>query len=194
VSAAIPTSAQAASCTPWQAFGDWYLPYGCSGVLVPAAHICANYPGFGVTNNGDIQPVQCADVGFDNNDYGNGNDDKGDLWGVGEFYCQTQSGYTRCGGMNVNIGFSGGGTTAMRNYKCNPNPGPACPASGRAVVSTQHASGLYTGAPGGDQCYMVQTWLPVGNVIAVLGTGIHTEQELRSKLTVCFASPGETPP
>jgi hypothetical protein len=197
VSAAIPTSAQAASCTPWQTFHTWWiLPYGCSGMLIPASHVCADYPGFGITNNGDIQPIQCADIAFTNNDYGNGYDDNGYLWGVGEFYCQTQAGYAQCGGMNVNVGFTVGGTTMpLRNYKCNSNPGPACPASGRAKVSSQHSSALYTGAPGADQCYSVQTRLPVDNVIAVLGTGIHTEQELRSnQLSVCFASPGETPP
>jgi hypothetical protein len=193
ISATIPApAAQAASCSqvPWKAFNDWYLPYGCSGLL-PASHVCVEYPGVGMVNGSAIQPIQCADIAYVNNDYNNGFDDSGELWGEGEFYCQASTGYHQCGGMNVKVGFSASGTGS---YKCNPSPGPACPANGRAMVSSQHAQ-EYTGAPSDDQCYTVQATLPADNVIAILGTAIHTSAAFSSpKLRVCFASPGETPP
>jgi hypothetical protein len=194
VSATIPAApAQAATCSqaPWSSGGDLYLPYGpgCSGTLA-ASHVCVEYPGVGMVNGNAIQPIQCADIAYTNDDFGNGFTDSGELWGEGEFYCQASAGYYQCGGMNVTVGFSSSGTGS---YKCNPSPGPACPANGRAMVSSQHAQ-EYTGAPGVDQCYTVQTTLPAGNVIAILGTAIHTTAALQSpKLKVCFASPGETP-
>ena len=144
-----------------------------------------------MVNGNPIQPVQCADIAYTNNDYGNGYDDNGELWGEGEFYCQEPGKYYQCSGMNVNVAFSAAGTN---NYKCNPSPGPACPTNNeRAMVGSKHAE-EYTGAPSVDQCYTVQTTLPAGNVIAVLGDGIHTTAPFSSPwLKVCFASPGETP-
>lgn len=192
VSAAIPaaTAQAASSCTqaPWQESGWWYVPYGCTGLLA-ASHVCEQYPGVGMVNGTAIQPIQCADIAYTNDDYGNGFVDNGELWGEGEFYCQSSAGYYQCGGMNVNVAFSAAGT---RNYKCNPNPGPACPGNGRAMVSSDHAE-EYTGAPG-VECYTVQTTLPAGNVIAILGTAIHTTAAFQTpQLKVCFAAPGQTP-
>jgi hypothetical protein len=206
VSAAVPaTAAQAApvpvNCTPWQYLGDWYLPYGCASQQVPAAHKCAALE-YGANYYG-TEAIQCGDIYFTNDDYGNGHTDKGDIWGEGEFYCQESNGdLSQCSGMNVQVDFSwvlastlGGTTVPVKDWKCNPNPGPACPTSARAFVATQHATGVYTGAPGLDQCYTVQTWLPEGNAIAIQGLAFESENTLLTpKLTLCFASPGETNP
>jgi hypothetical protein len=194
VSAVIPaTAAQAASsCVQkaWPGYNDWYLPYGCDTIL-PASHVCVKFPGAGELNGVAIQPIECADIAYKNVDFGNGYDDHGELWGEGEFYCQTSTGNYQCGGMNVNVEFSAAGST---NFKCNPSPGPACPTTKPAMVASKHA-GEYTGAPGVDQCYTVQTTLPAGNIIALFGDAIRTSVQLQSpKLKVCFASPGETSP
>ncbi|HEY2670597.1 MAG TPA: hypothetical protein VGJ07_09510 [Rugosimonospora sp.] len=187
-------------CTAWQEYGDWYLPYGCVGETIPASHTCQRLESsYGVTSVDGIAPIECTDIAFNNNNYDNGYNPQGDLWGEGEFYCQASNGYHQCGGMNVNVdmwynqvGDWSAGFNKTKNYKCNPSPGPACPtpAQGRAMVSTPHGANLYT-----HVCYYIKTWLPAGNVISIDGTAIHSiNQVTTQQLTVCFADPGITNP
>jgi hypothetical protein len=194
VSAAIPAAAaQASSCSqvPWKAFGDWYLPYGCSGLL-PASHVCVEYPGVGMVNGSAIQPIQCADIAYKNVDYNNGFDDSGELWGEGEFYCQGEA--TECQGMNVSVydkveNSSGTDYTSPNsNYKCNPDVG-FCPDGGRVKVSTQHF------AASRGKCYFASSVDPADDengdgdpqVISVEEHAFHAESELPSNTTeLCF--------
>jgi hypothetical protein len=114
------------------------------------------------------------------------------MWGKGTFYCQGPNGYVQCGGMNVNVGLSyaeniggfvGVGTKGpSRNYKCNPNPGPACATTKPAMVSSVHFQ--YSNST----CWQLYAWLPAGNVIAIDGTALRSQGELDTPktLTVCF--------
>jgi hypothetical protein len=179
-------------CTPYKLNGDWYVNYGCKNVEIPASHICAAIDN-GATVNG-VKAIQCADIYVSNDDT---NDPPtypwADIWGEGEFYCQGPNGYVHCGGMNVNVGMSyaiflgghaGVGTTLpRRNYKCNPNPGPACPTSGRAMLASVHSGEVENSA-----CWQTYAWLPAGNTIAIDGVALHSIGELDSPktLTVCF--------
>ncbi len=194
VSAATQIPAHAASCTPVQKGSQWWIPYGCSGVIIPASHRCYQL-GSTTDSAGTTDADECADISAAND---GGSTGYAQLWGEGEFYCQGV--YSQCQGMNVNIDFSytvdnsiGGAWTAPeRNYTCNPNPGPACPDGGRALISTEHATVLTT------QCDTTYSWDPydgwngLAQVISVTPAGVaeHAAYENDSyQLDVCFDQP-----
>jgi hypothetical protein len=79
-------------------------------------------------------------------------------------------------------GIIGVGTAEKpRAYKCNPNPGPTCPA-GPALFASTHFT--YSNS----QCWQTYAWLPSGNLIAIDGTVLKSGGELDTPktLTICF--------
>ncbi len=166
--------------------GEWWVPYGCSGVPIPGAHKCAE-TGYGSDASGNpTWAVECADI------YATDNSSTTYVWGEGEFYCQGE--YAQCQGMNVSVDFSatdslfGAYTAPIRNYQCNPSIG-ACPNGGRAMVSTAHFTDKYA------DCVDTYSWDPADGwhgahqVISVkpFGHAIHSATQLDSNhVTVCF--------
>jgi hypothetical protein len=189
-SAALPaTTAQAASaCAAIGSGNNWTVPYGCTSVIIPGSHKCENISDTTVPVDPE-DAFECADI------YAQNTSGRKQVWGVGEFYCQPT--WTQCAGMNVTVDMSWtegsleAATTAPAHYKCNPNPGPACP-GGRKLVATTHGD---ADQGGGGDCVQTQSWDPYdgwkGNpeVIAIkpYGVAIHSLYELKSgNEQVCF--------
>ena len=173
---------------------NYELFTGCVNAYIPQVHRCQQ-----VVNANGAQAVECADMYFTNS----GGSQY--IRGVGKFYCQGT--YGQCAGMNVTTTMvwqdNGNNVSTMVtpvNYKCNPNPGPACPgngANGAKLVWTD--SGTFTSNAGEpNRCVLGQTILPYdgwsgfggvwANVMQVKGAAaVHTTQLTSIKANFCFA-------
>jgi hypothetical protein len=184
---ATPAQAASACAAISTNSGDngWEVPYNCESVLIPGSHVCG---WFGWEQSYNEFADDCADI------YAQNTSGRQQVWGVGEFYCQPT--WTQCAGMNVTVDMSWtlgsleAATTAPAHYKCNPNPGPACP-GGRKLVSTTRGD-----IPQGS-CATTHSWDPYdgwnGNpqVIAMKPNGLaaHSVATLVSNnVVVCFES------
>ena len=170
---------------------NYELFTGCVNAYIPQVHRCHQ-----VANINGAQAVECADMYY--TDSGSAQY----IRGVGKLYCQGT--YSQCAGMNVTTTMvyqdNGSNTSVMVtpvNYKCNPNPGPVCPASGAHLVWTP--SGTYSNSPPDDTdtCVSGQTILPYdgwsgfggvwNNVMQVKGSAaVHTTQLTSIKANFCF--------
>jgi hypothetical protein len=171
------------------------LPAGCVNSYISQVHRCQQ-----VALVNGAQAVECADMYFTNSG------STSYIRGVGKFYCQGT--YGQCAGMNVTttMVYQSQGEVASTmvtpvNYKCNPNPGPACPGNG-----VNGAKQVWTGAGtfdppdpqlGGTRCVLGQTILPYdgwsgfggvwNNVMQVKGApATHATQLTSIKANFCF--------
>ena len=147
-------------CTPIHvASYSWEIPWNCGDQPVPNSKACTTFAHTDVILNQTEYGTECATVWVQNDPYGV------EVWSEGTFYC---SGYwTQCGGMNVSTDLSytdcpagfaypclPARTVNTGHYKCNPNPGPACPGAAGATFSSARG-GIATG-----EAYNVRAWDP----------------------------------
>jgi len=110
--------------------GTEYLAHGLTCDNVPLSHVCTVMGG-----NGGVNAIECTDLYISYTPGGY------DVYGVGEYYCQSTAGYSQCAAMSVDqamyntlggvYGHPGG------NYTCT---GSSC-ATQRALVDTYHDTG-----------------------------------------------------
>jgi hypothetical protein len=121
-------TAQAADCLAFQSESNWDIPFGCSGVRIPAAHHCMVV---GKSADGKTQGVDCADL------YVTNTKTTEDIWGEGEFSCS--GAHPQCLGMKVEVWASENedppAVTVSGSYGCTTT---GCPNGRAADVSTTH--------------------------------------------------------
>jgi hypothetical protein len=158
-STAAPQRALAAACTV-QTYGTLLIDgqYVTQVIASPLAGTCASrviaHDCITMGGNGGVSAIECVDI------YMTWNSSAIEVWGEGEYYCQSSAGYAQCASMSVDQVFYWDANTGSQqayghpggNYTCSGSgcPNGASTTTGRAWVNTYHYSGSQS--PAAAEC------------------------------------------